>query len=119
MPPPHLIPPLPDLPPSTTHPWPAEVVQAHCGLQAGFRVSRAALNLDESDPIRLGHHLQQAKTVMVPVVEVLGCQKLNPLPPAYIKGITEGVFTLVEGLQLALAKSTAACVFCLHCLLKI
>ena len=105
------IPPeLPELPPSTTLPWPAEVVQAHCELQAGFRVSQAALNLDESDPIRLGHHLQRAKTIMVPVVEVLRRKKSNPLPPTYIKGITESVFALVEGLQLALTKATAACV---------
>ena len=73
---------LPDLPPSAGPPWSAEVVQAHRGLYAGFRASRAALNLDESDAIRLGHHLHQAKTVMVPIVEALQCQHSNPLPSA-------------------------------------
>jgi len=101
---------LPGLPPALGLPWPAEVVQAHHGLQAGFRASRVALNLDESDPIRLGHHLHQVKTAMVPVVEALGRQTLNPLPPVYIKKITEAVFSLVDGLQVALVKSTTACV---------
>ena len=47
---------------------------------------------------------------MVPVVEVLGRQTLNPLPPTYIEGITEAVSALIDGLQLALVESTAACV---------
>ena len=101
---------LPDLPPSVGLPWPAEVIQAHRGLQAGFRASQAALNLDESDPIRLGHHLHQAKTAMVPVVEALRRQKSNPLPSMHIEKITMAIFTLVNKLQSALAESTAACV---------
>ena len=105
---------LPGLPPSIGLPWPAEVVQAHHGLQAGFRASRAALNLDESDPIRLGHHLHQVKTAMVPVVEALGRQTSNPLPPVHIEKITEAIFALVDGLQLALVKSTAACISFIH-----
>lgn len=103
---------LPALPPSPGLPWPAEVVQAHHGLQAGFRASRSALNLDESDPIRLGHHLHQVKTIMVPVIDALGRQ--TSIPPAYVKKITEAIFTLVDGLQLALVKSTAACVASTH-----
>ena len=111
MPHPHIPPELPDLPPSTGLPWPAEVIQAHNGLQAGFRVSRTALNLDESNPIRLGHHLQQVKMVMVPVLEALARQTSN-LPLAYVTGVTEAVFALFEGLQSALAESTMAYVAC-------
>jgi len=98
----------PDLPPSTGPPWSADVVQAHRGLHAGFKASQAALNLDKSDPIRLGHHLQHAKTVMVPVIEALGRQKTNPLPLAYMEGVEEAVLALVDALQSALAESTAA-----------
>jgi len=101
---------LPDLPPPVGLPWSAEVVQAHRGLHAGFRASQTALCLDESDPIRLGHHLHQARAIMVPVVEALGRQKSNPLPAAYIEGITEAVFALVDSLRSALAESSAACV---------
>ena len=79
-------PPIPkqllDLPPSAGPPWSAEVVQAHHGLYARFRASCATLNLDESDAICLGHHLHQAKTIMVPIVEALQCQHSNPLPSA-------------------------------------
>ena len=50
----------------------SRIVQAHHGLHAAFKASRTALNLDESDPICLGHHLQQVKTFMVSVFEALG-----------------------------------------------
>ena len=98
---------LPDLPPTTGSPWPAEIVQAHHGLHAAFKASRTALNLDESDPIRLGHHLQQVKTFMVSVFEALGRQENNPLPPTYIKQVGDAILGLVSGLQSALTKATA------------
>lgn len=78
---------LPDLPSPTTLPWSAEITQAYQGLQSGYRASKAAINLDESDPIRLGHHLHQAKAVMVPIVEALESHHSNPLPHAFIKGV--------------------------------
>ena len=62
---------LPGLPPSLALPWSAEVIQAHRGLCAAFKASQTTLNLDESDPIHLGHHLHQAKTFMVLIVDVL------------------------------------------------
>jgi len=102
---------IPDLPPSNGSPWPAEVVQAHRGLQAGFRASRAALNLDESDPIRLGHYLHQAESIMVPVVEALSHQTSNPLPTAFIEEISNAISNLVDGIQSALIESTAMCVY--------
>lgn len=99
---------LPNLPSSIILPWSAEVVQAYRRLQAGYRASQTALNLDESDPIRLGHHLHQVKTVMIPVVEVLGQQSSNPLPPVFTREISEAVLELVDGLQSAFEESTAA-----------
>ena len=81
-------------------PWSAEVIQAHCGLCAAFKASQTALNLDESDPIHLGHHLHQAKTFMVSIVDVLGQQTTNPLPSGYIKGISEAMLTLIDCLQI-------------------
>jgi hypothetical protein len=97
---------LPTLPPYVGHPWPAEVVQAHRGLCTAFRASRTALNLDESDPIRLGHHLHQAKTFMVSIVDVLGRQTANPLPSGYIDEVSEATLALIDGLQMAFTEAS-------------
>jgi hypothetical protein len=106
------IPPvLPDLPRATDIPWSAEIVEAHRGLTSAFRTSRAALNLDESDPIRLGHHLKQAETFMVSIVEALSNQTVNPLPQEYIEAASSTVSSLVVGLRLALTEATAMFVF--------
>jgi hypothetical protein len=99
---------LPSLPYATDVPWSAEVVEAHRGLLSTFRTSRAALNLDESDPIRLGHHLKQAETFMVSIVEVLSHQTVNPLPQEYIETINGTISSLILGLRLALAEATTA-----------
>ena len=101
---------LPPLPPATGLPWSAEVIEAHRGLSSAFRTSQRALNLDESDPIQLGHHLKQAETFMTSIVEVLSIQVDNPLPPWYIKTIREAVTLIVEGLHIALSQATIACV---------
>jgi hypothetical protein len=97
---------LPSLPRATDTPWSAEIVEAHRGLASAFRTSRAALNLDESDPIRLGHHLKQAETFMVSIVEALGHQTANPLPQGYIEATSEIISSLVVGLRLALTEAT-------------
>jgi len=99
---------LPPLPPATALPWSAEIVQAHQGLVLAFGSSYRALNLDESDPIRLGHHLKQAETFMVSIVDVFGVQTDNPLPTEFIKVIRGAVTSLVSGLQDALSQSTLA-----------
>ena len=99
---------LPSLPPATGLLWSAEVTEAHRGLTSAFKISRAALNLDESDPVRLGHHLQHAKTFMLSIVEVLGHQTANPLPSEYIEDLYHAVSSLVDGLQSALNEATAA-----------
>ena len=105
---------LPSLPHAIDVPWSAEIVEAHNGLTSTFRTSRAALNLDESDPIRLGHHLKQAETFMVSIVEVLGHQTL---PHEYIEAISGAVSSLVLGLRQALTEATAAFVISLANLL--
>jgi len=99
---------LPPLPSATGLPWSAEIVEAHRGLVSAFRTSRRALNLDESDPIRLGHHLKQAETFMTSIVEVLSAHIDNPLPSEYIESIKEAVGLLVDGLQVALGQATLA-----------
>jgi hypothetical protein len=75
-------------------------------LCAAFRASQAALNLDESDPIRLGHHLHQAKTFMVSIVDVLSRQTANPLPPGYIKEVGDATRMLVNALEMAFTEAT-------------
>ena len=107
---------LPELPPSPsiTLPWPAEVIQAHHGLCAAFKASRTALNLDKSDPIRLGHHLHQAKTFMVSIIDVLGRQTANPLPSGYIEEISEATLALIGCLQIAFTEAnTMSVCYCL------
>lgn len=97
---------LPSLPPTAGLPWPAEIINAHSGLASAFTASWRALNLDESDPIRIGHHLKQAETFMASIVEVLSTQTSNPLPPEYTGALREAVNSLVDGLQIALGQAT-------------
>ena len=101
---------LPPLPVSTTLPWSAEIIQAHRGLTSSFGISYRALNLDESDPIRLGHHLKQAETFMSSIVDALSLQEQNPLPTEYIESLEEAVELLVDGLRDALSQATLALV---------
>ena len=98
------------LPSPTGSPWSTEVIEAHLGLVSAFRTSRRALNLDKSDPIQLGHHLKQAEKFMTSIVEVLGVQTDNPLPPDYINIIRESVGLLVYGLHDALSQVRSACI---------
>jgi len=99
---------LPGLPNSVGVPWSAEIVEAHHGLASTFRTSRVALNLDESDPIRLRHHVKQAETFMVSIIEALSHQTTNPLPQEYIETLSEIVSSLVAGLRVALTEATVA-----------
>lgn len=98
---------FPPLPPSTTQPWSAEIIQAHRGLVSSFGISYRALNLDESDPIRLGHHLKQAETFMSSIVNALALQANNPLPIQYIQDMRAAVELLVDGLKDAFNQATS------------
>lgn len=93
-----------------TQPWSAEIIQAHRGLVSAFGISYRALNLDESDPIRLGHHLKQAETFMSSIVNAMALQTNNPLPIQYIKDMRAAVELIVDGLKDALNQATSACV---------
>lgn len=104
---------LPALPPAIALPWSADIIQAHHGLSSTFGTSYRALNLDESDPIRLGHHLKQAETFMTSIVDALGTQTDNPLPIEYIETTREAVESLVNGLRDALSQATLAFVIIL------
>lgn len=107
---------LPPLSPATPAlPWSAEIIQAYRGLISAYGTSYRALNLDESDPIRLGHHLKQAETFMTSIVNVLSTQADNPLPTAYIKIIRGAVELLVDGLRNALIQATSMFVNSLYC----
>jgi hypothetical protein len=99
---------LPPLPRAPSTPWSAEVVEAHNGLTAAFLASRRALNLDESDPIRLGHHIQQAVTFMTSIVDVLGSETSNPLPPNYIAETRGSIALLIDGLRTAHSQAASA-----------
>lgn len=98
---------IPPLPPAITHPWSAEIVQAHRGLASAYGISYRALNLDESDPIRLGHHFKQAETFMSSIVDALAVQANNPLPSEYIEEVQESVNLLADGLRDALGQAAS------------
>jgi len=98
---------LPSLPLSPSAPWSAEVTGAHRGLSAAFLASRRAIDLDESDPIRLGHHIKQAETFMTSIIDVLGSQSDSPLPPSYIETIRDSTTQLISGLHAAHNRATS------------
>jgi hypothetical protein len=103
-----MSPPFPSLPPSNVLPWSADVVSAHQGLSSAYLASQRALKLDESDPIRLGHHLKQAETFMRSIVDALACESANPLPDEHIGIIRELVDRLAVDLRVAHKQATVA-----------
>lgn len=92
-PPPGQLPPLPHAP--LEAPWPPEIHTAHMQLVSSFDSSRRALNLDESDPVRLRFHLDRAVTVMVSIVDSLAAQEHPHLPINHINSLAHSVATLV------------------------
>ena len=99
---------FPPLPPADEFPWSADVINAHQGLELAYLASQRALELDESDPIRLGHHLKQAETFMGSIIDALSLQSDNPLPDEYIEKLGELVDGLVNDLQAAYEEATLA-----------
>jgi hypothetical protein len=91
---------LPTLPPEIGHrPWSANVCEAHRRLVSFFNSARSALNVDESDPIRLKFHLDRAVNVMVPIINALGQRHDDPLPVYYIQSLVSAVGALVVYLR--------------------
>lgn len=91
---------LPTLPePPHGNPWSADVEDAHNQLISAYASARQALNLDESDPIKLRFHLDRATGFMVSVVETLALREVDPLPPSYIQPLAVAVGSLVVRLR--------------------
>lgn len=96
--PPDCLPPLPVTANNT--PWPADTVSAHAQLLSAFSSARNALNLDESDPIKLRFHLDRASTVMVSIIDALAAaQDRSLLPDEHIISLAQGVGSLVVFLR--------------------
>lgn len=91
------LPPLPE--PRGSRPWPADVTDAHCRLRLLFSSARSALNLDESDPIRLKFHLHRATSLMLPLVRALGCREDYPLLEAHVQLLAQNIGRLVIHLR--------------------
>jgi hypothetical protein len=108
---------LPSLPePPTDHPWSADVITAYQELNASFDSARRALNLDESDPIRLRYHLDRASGFMVNIVDALGTREVNPLPSSHLRSLAVAVGSLVFYLRKTVDEANIRYVpfFCTH-----
>jgi hypothetical protein len=94
---------FPELPSRSGHaPWPAAITDGHNTLKAYHEAASRALNLDESDPIRLRHYEKQTKTVMLSILQALAACGNPPLPEYYIKGVANLVRQLAHSMSTAL-----------------
>lgn len=80
-------------------PWPAGITDGHNALKMTYEAASRALNLDESDPIRLQHYEAQIKTVMLPTLQALAACERPLLPEHYIKDAAN----LIQGLARSMA----------------
>ena len=97
---------FPDLPlRSGPTPWPAPIVDSHAELKAIHDATSRALNLDESDPIRLRHYEKQIKTAMLSTLQALAASENPSLPERYIKGVANSIERLVDATSDALNSS--------------
>ena len=107
------MPPLakfPELPSRSSHaPWPAAIVDGHNTLKATYDAASRALNLDESDPIRLQHYEKQTKTLMLSTLEALAACGNPSLPEHYIEDIANLVRELAQSMTTALSSSLKRC----------
>ena len=101
---------FPELPPRSGHaPWPTGITEGHDTLKATYNAASQALNLDESDPIRLKHYERQTKTVMLPTLQALAASGGPPLPERYIEDVANLVQTLAGLMAAALSSSLKRC----------
>lgn len=111
--PPALMPPgkspsdkFPDLPSRPGGiPWPADIIDGHTALKSVHEATSRALNLDESDPIRLRHYDKQIKGVMLSTLQALAASEKPPLPEHYIKDAVNVVRMLASSTATALDSS--------------
>jgi hypothetical protein len=99
------LPLLPQAP--INRPWSADIINAHNELHASFDSAQRALNLDESDPIHLRYHLNQASGFMVDMVDALGLREMDPLPSSHLNSLAIAVGSLVVRLRGTLADACA------------
>lgn len=104
---PHRIPPLPILPGT---PCPAEIMTAYQQLQNAFTSSYVALQLDEADPMCLGHRCRHTKAFLLPLITAMANQDDFPLPLRYIQLLREIVANLMTQLEAAYCRSQQRCV---------
>jgi hypothetical protein len=86
---------------------PSDVIQAHQALDKLFESARNALNLDESDQIRLKYYLHKVDTVAKPIVIGLQSNNRSDIPHDYVVAVTTLISLLEHHLQNALASSQA------------
>jgi len=83
-------------------PWSADIIDGHNTLKAAHDAVSRALNLDESDPIRLRHHEKQIKTVMLSTLQALATQRNPPLPERYVEDAANSIRQLAGSVAIAL-----------------
>ena len=97
---------FPELPSRSCHaPWPAAITDGHNTLKVAYSAASRALNLDESDPIRLRHYETQIKTVMLSTLQALAACEAPPLPERYIEDVANLIRTLAGSMATALDSS--------------
>ena len=94
---------FPELPPCSGHaPWPAGITDSHDTLKTVYDAASRALNLDQSDPIRLRHCEKQTKTAMLSTLQALAACVNPPLPDSYIKYTANVIRKLAGSMATAL-----------------
>ena len=97
---------FPELPPRSGHaPWPADIADGHNTLKSAYEAASRALNLDDSDPIRLRHHEKQTRTVVLSTLQALAAHESPPLPERYIEDAASLIRKLAVSMAAALNSS--------------
>lgn len=86
-------------------PWSADVLDGHNTLATTHKAASRALNLDDSDPIRLRYHEKQIKITMLSTLQALAACENPPLPERYINAAANAVRRLASSIAAALASS--------------
>jgi len=85
--------------------WPADITDGHLTMKATHKAASQALNLDESNPIRLQHYNKQIKTVMLSTLQALAACKSPPVPERYIEDAANSIRQLAWSTATALKSS--------------
>jgi hypothetical protein len=91
--------------PSGPVPWPADILDGHMTLKVAYNAASRALNLDESDPIRLRHYEKQIKAVMLSTLQALAARKRPSIPEDYIEGVANAIRKLAGAMTATLGSS--------------